>query len=331
MVDSSAAGETPREDRQPARGRKTRRLLNVRLLVGTLIALAILAPAAWWWRSLQVRRTAGALLERADDLAEDEDFAAASSYLLRYLELYPNDADVKVRLAQTFDRSVKGPRGKASVVQRYQEALGVASPEQKPELRRRLAELLLEMGRFSSAMEEAGELDSTDPQGRRLLALARFAWFLSGDPAATRAGGTPMGEDLEVAMELNPGDPRLATALAEVYRQHLELLSDEEQALSTAERGQLADKVIDDMVSAKPKDPKVYLERYRYRLRYKLPQREDDLQQALHFGPDDLEVLLFAAAHFLREAVRNEDSELYADARARYEHAIEVAPKDDQA
>jgi len=334
MVDSSAIGETPREDRQPARGRKTRRLLNVRLLVGTLIALAILVPAAWWWRALQVRRTAGALLERADDLAEDGDFAAACSYLLRYLELYPNDADVRVLLAQTYDRSVKGPRGRASVIQRYQEALGVAAADKMPALRRRLAELLLEAGRFALAVEEAQELlkqDERDPQGRRLLALARFAWFLSGDPAATREGGTPIGEDLEQALELNPGDPRLATALADVHREHRELLSDEKQALSTAERAQLPDKVIDDMVSAKPKDPKVYLDRYRYRLRYKLPQREDDLQQALRFGPDDLEVLLFAAAHSSREAIRSHDSKLYDEVCALYEHAIQVAPKDEQA
>ena len=49
-----------------ARGEK-RRAVNVRMLVVTAIGLGVLVPAAYFWHDYQVRRNAGALLDRVSE------------------------------------------------------------------------------------------------------------------------------------------------------------------------------------------------------------------------------------------------------------------------
>ena len=72
----------------------------MRLLVETLIVAAIIGPAAYFWYSYQVKRTADAMLERAKKLAEEKDDAAAAQYYFQYLKLRPGDADAQVLLAE---------------------------------------------------------------------------------------------------------------------------------------------------------------------------------------------------------------------------------------
>ena len=102
---------------------RTRRILDVRLLVETLIVAAILAPAAYFWYSYQLKRAAAAMLERAHDLAENNDDRAAAQYYFQYLKLRPDDVDTQVLLAKTYDRAAKGPREKESAVPYFYQAL----------------------------------------------------------------------------------------------------------------------------------------------------------------------------------------------------------------
>lgn len=362
-----------------AAGPKTKRVFNLRLLVETLIVAAILGPAIYLWYSWQLTRIEAAMLERAKELSENKDDRAAAQYYFQYLKLRPEDADVQVLLTESFDRAAVGLREKGRAVQYYYQALGVAPPEKQRDLRRRLGELLLQLQRFTEAEDEARTLiekDKNDAAGWRILALALHGQTRSGEmgagirnsetaavvqqarkPAAAGGGSksgekgpagkekaekTPaatVGEVLRQARERNPGDIEIATTEAVIYRDAPQLFDDSQQSLSDAERQEKADRSMDAMVAANPKSAKVYLSRYRYRLRYNLPGAKDDLAAALKYGPDDLEVVLQAASQSQYEAralqrqggLPEDVQACWAQARAHFEHAIAIAPSDESA
>jgi tetratricopeptide (TPR) repeat protein len=336
--ESKPSSASSRETDRP----RIKRILNLRLLVETLVVAAVLGPAIYGWYCLQVKRTAAAMLERAAELAKNKDDAAAAQYYFQYLKLRPDDAGVQVLLAETFDRAVKDERGKARAVEYYYQALGVAEAGKRPELRRHLGELLLQLRRFASTEEEARELlklDKNDAQGCRLLALALYGEVRTGaKPRGKNA--VPLGDVFEQARRLNPTDIEIAVVLAAIYRDDPQLLNGKQQALSDAKRGRLADGVVDGMVAAQPKSADAYLARHRYRVRYGLPNAQDDLAAALKCGPDDRNVLLQAAQQARRDAnaalrkgdAAKKDAEAaWAQARKHYEHAISVAPTDETA
>ena len=92
-----------------SRKRETRRVLNLPLLIGTLVAVAVLGPAVYFWHWYQVGNIGGAFLERANVLEEKEEWRSAASYLYRYLRLHPDNTDVQIQLAETFDDLMNGP------------------------------------------------------------------------------------------------------------------------------------------------------------------------------------------------------------------------------
>jgi hypothetical protein len=239
MDDPSATrGPAPAAYRPPARSR-VRRVLNTRLLIETLIVAAIIAPAAYFWYRWQVKRTADAMLVRAGEKVEQKDDLAAAQYYFQYLKLQPDNADVQVRLAETFDRGAKDPRSKARAVDYYYQALLVAPEDKQRELRARLAELLTDLGKFVSAEDEAREILTLKPrdpqqakeaarQGSRLVALALYGQWRSGTLAAGRNPAL-VGEACGRALELDAGDVEVAGALARIYREQPQLLGKQQQ------------------------------------------------------------------------------------------------------
>jgi len=166
------------ESAKPGRS-KTARVLNVRLLLGTVLAAAVVVPAAYGWHWHQVRVTASAFLERAAEHEAAGEWLEAARNLHRYLQLHPSDPKAAARLAEVFDRSAADPNGKARACDLYYVAIGLAAEEDRPKLRHRVAELQLELARFdgrrlTSAERETRDLlaaDPQDPQANRLLAL----------------------------------------------------------------------------------------------------------------------------------------------------------------
>ena len=230
-------------------------MLNVPLLIGTLIALVVLGPAAYCWHSYRMSWTEEAILQEAERLAQEADPANATVYFHRYLQLHPDDADVRVRLAETFDKATQNGQGKSQAIILYYRALGTAPADKQRDLRCRLADLLIEvsalegpgpsMSRSLRAAEaQARELltaDPKDPQGRRLLALALDGQLRSAAAAGRherasegveelkKALAVEVVEELEKALAIkeNAGSVELSSALARVYRDQ-EQLSDED-------------------------------------------------------------------------------------------------------
>ena len=329
-----------------------KRQLNVRLAVGTLIAVAVLGPAAYFWREFQVKRTAGAFLSRADSLEGEENWTEAASYLFRYLQLHPEDVNARICLAEAVDKSAsEDARRKSRAVDLYFQALSEAPPERELALRGRLGELLLELQRFLKAEEEAEKLIkeySDDPIGYRVRALAHYGQYRLGNRRASE-DGVYIGEEFKKALELDPGNVMLAGTFAGIYRTEPSLLGPllldkEGQELPENELAELADGVMRKMLDENGEDIDAYLARYVYRKLYELPGAEDALEKALEIAPDSLEALLLAANHSHQEAQRisieegsTEDAKKaieghLAAASEHYSHIIsEVAPRDERA
>ncbi|MBN1588463.1 MAG: tetratricopeptide repeat protein [Pirellulales bacterium] len=328
MMDSLADNRLPPEGVPPSRKQATRRTVNVRFLAGTLIALVILALAAYAWRAYQIRQTADMFLQRADTLEKEEDWRKAAGYLHRFLQLRPNDVDARIRLAQVYEHSANDLRSKARAIDLYYHALGMAPAAKQPPLRRHLAKLLLELQRFAPAESEARLLlkrDANDSQAKRLLALAVFGQFRSGASATTPETESSVVDVFKQALESNPGDVELSTILAGIYRDGSQPLRDSGQLLTNRQRGQLADKVMTEMVKANPRNPQAYVASYLYRTKHGLPRAEQDLELALKHGPNHLLALLLTADHARRKNPSGDQASTY------YKRAIEVNPSDERA
>ena len=259
-----------RDDVPPADKRRTRRILNVPLLAGTLVALVMLAPAAYAWHAWQVRRTADAYLQQADRLEKDGKWGSAAGYLFLYLRFRPDDIDARIRLAETFDKAAQDSK---RAVDLHYLALGAAPGKPAKtlaarllQLRIRLGELLLERRRYADAETEAKtiiEADQGNAAGGRILALARYGQYRLGSVRARDDAGVSIGELFEKALELDPGNIILSPILAKIYREEPTLLSEEKAGFTDVKRQALADQVMDRMVTANAEVPAAYLARHR--------------------------------------------------------------------
>lgn len=285
-VDQHVVETAPHYPSQPPRSRA----VNWRLLLATVIAVLVAAPAVMVWHTRQIKHVAEAFLGRADRLEAEQKWESAADYLHRYLRIYPQDARIWVRLAHTYDKSVRGGRRRSRAIDLYYRAAGVAPNDLA--LRERLCRLLLEEKRFLEAQQQAEALSKIQPEsrpGRVVRALAMYGLATSGGVVTLDDAIAEMRKVLEV----HPGEIELALVFANVCREPSRLRSEDAGAA-------LADLTMQRLVEALPDSAEAHLARYRYRRLHGLPGAEADLTQALALGPSDPEVLLTAGDHELR-------------------------------
>ena len=341
---------------QNQQGPRKRRVLNVQLLVGTLIVFATLGPALYCWNYYQTARSAHSYLERADQLESKGELRATADCLYRYLQLYPNDGEVRLRLAKDFDQSTKDFQGKRRAIDLYYQALGLIAADKVPETRIRVAELLLDTQQFTPAQTEAGQVverseqilnkNEQDPrgkrlraQGKRLLAMALYRQHQSGAAINLKGDENSPGKVIEEAWDLNADDRELSLILAQIYREEPQLLSAEEQLLPKTERDRKANQVMDAMIQVHEKDIEALLARHAYRNHYRLSGAEEDLEAAWKLAPQNLDVLLTKAVdqqtrtmQAFRNRVNSDEARSQLNmAGDLYLEAIKAAPADDRA
>ncbi len=259
MINSTNQCENPqRKHRDSAgnrRGATVKKVLNLRLLAGTLLALVVLAPAGYFWRGYQVRSTAGVFVERAEKLQEEGDLRKAAGYLHRYLQICPEDIMVQARLAHVYAEGVltRQPMSIDRAIELCYRAIGSLSAEDSGHggenkaaeivsLRKDLAELLIASGKFRSAEIEADHLlayNKEEADGLSLKAIAVHRQFLSGSLAGQNRADTEVGSTLYQAWVANKGNPLLAKRLADIFRGQPELLSLNELNIAQAKAQEL--------------------------------------------------------------------------------------------
>jgi tetratricopeptide (TPR) repeat protein len=198
----------------------------------------------------QVTRMNQTVLGRAAEAEKDGKFEEAARLYEEHLELNPKDEDAKASLADVLQ---KGPKSSARLDQAivlYTQVL-MADPG-KRDVRRRVAELLVERGLFPEARDHLQTLVDRDNEkdGTLLLLLARC---LEATGDTKRAGKT-----YEKALE------RLAEAkgpeLLDAYQRFAALLR------GPLEKPEEADRIIGEMIKSEPENPQAYLASGRYYL-----------------------------------------------------------------
>lgn len=289
--------------------------VNWRLLIMTLVAVAVLAPAAYFWHDYQLRRNGSAFLKRAERLESEERWAEAAEDLYRYLQLFPDDSEARIRLATVYDRRATTSQQKLRAIDLYYSAIGLA-PE-RDDLVRRQAELLLEAQRYSAALDQANRLlqmAPTDFAGLRVRALASYA-----QAAARGRVSQDNVEAFRLAIAHGRGKPEqiaLYAALARIYRHDL-------TEPGQQKRAEIADELMDQMIEANAEQSGAWLARFRYRRQYNLPGAEQDLREALNRSEDEprFDIELAAAAW-------EQEQGHFDEAVAHYRRAIELGPND---
>jgi tetratricopeptide (TPR) repeat protein len=305
------------------------RVLNVWVLAGTAIALAVVGIAAHFWRGHQVRRAAPALAERAEALAGEKDYPAAAAYYVRYLALCPDDATARLRRAELVDLATAG-QGGLRTVELLQEALRPSNqrfalaPDRELAARRRLAELLLQTQQIAAAESEIEKLCELEKKE------------LSQEPGEWRWAGLKALALIAKHRGEHSVDPRITLENKEIDDAFLEVLEPEKVGKPKVYR-----------------DPKVYLARYMYRVG-NLPNANDpkeseayqkamqaakqDLEAAVALAPNDATVLLTAAASAQSEGLNaaqagnpNKAREAYSIADSSCERAIAAVPSEPSA
>lgn len=303
------------------------RVLNLPVAIATLVLVPVIVVAGIYFHGRQLRRISGIFLEQGKTLQEEAEAAEspdtaqqkydeATTLLLRFIQLTDEPglvAEARIRLAQISEELISYARSPAAYADRVSRAidlhfraLGVAAPEDRKTLQDPLQEFLLDSRRFAEAESLAAEIltDPTrkdDPQANRTLALALYE--------LTQQKGSSNGETAEAlakARQLQPGDVKLAVALAELYRSHPNWLSpkQKEQAPYTADQMVAASRIMGELVAAvtSPAAKRssediatAFLARHLYRKRYKEDGAAADLEAALEKAPDNPRVLLVAA------------------------------------
>ena len=284
---------------------RTRWKPNARFLILFSGVCIVVVTGGHFWYKYRVRCNADAFLDLAERHASEQNWQEAAKYYDRYLRLLPGEREVRVRLAETFDRAIRSPSDVQRATELYFQALALV-PE-RADLRRRQAELLLQVAALEKVYgQRSARLKAALQQADEVLATPGFeedrvAWNVKA--VAThelfRLGRRTFGLDevvavLHRAIEANRGEKdhvALAPRLAALYRDERGAIypqastggsrDSESQPLTSAERQSKADEVMNEMVEANSTRAAAFLARYRYRRSRGIDGVDEDLEQAM--------------------------------------------------
>ena len=286
--------------------------MNLPLLWGSALAVAIVAAGGHFWHARQAARNALRLLAEADEHERAEEWLQAVQSLRQFSRLRPDAAEARLRMARAFDHLADAPAAKSQALGLY--AAAAAAAPQDREIRARHLELLLEVGDPDGALARADELlqsSPADPDALRAKALALDEKFrLKAERSAER-----VFQALLAANRAAPGDPAVAIRLARFYRQTL-------GQPEASERQKLADDVMNALVESSENKIEAFVSRHAYRVEFDLPGAADDLERAVaaDVGESDPTVALAAGRAAMQE-------KRWPAAQRHFERACELRPQ----
>jgi predicted Zn-dependent protease len=290
--------------------------VNQRLLLISVVCLAIGLSVAYLGYRLQLRRTANAFLTRAEEFEKAGDTGQATAYYQRYLAVKPDDTEALIKMVKAYSQGKPNPNRFARLTNLLYQALGRA-PD-RHDLRLMLAENLLKTGAFEDAETEATKLLDRAPEHERtagkVIAISKFV-------RSRIEGGAPHLESIRglmaAAAEL-PGDVELIDVTAHALRENPSAVDDGDIDAATR-----ADQLMDRLIAANPNNTAARITRYRYRTYYKLADADADLKTVLEREPRNIEALLLSAASASEVAATAEQR---AQAEAALRSVLEIAP-----
>jgi tetratricopeptide (TPR) repeat protein len=290
------------------------RKINAKLLLGLLIGSLVCTGAVFGVHHFQYRRIADSLLWQARRAEEQGQVKRQAKYLQRYLEFNPKDLAEKAHLAQLWagDAFAGSNRERLKAVNLLDQVL--TRGEDRPELRRLLVKVALEMQVLKMARTHLEKLLPWQ-QLQPTLAAAP-APNIKTDPEHGEAEGY-WGELLEAEGKKTQAIAccrlavRHAPRLQANYVRLAQLLREQKEIdLGQQRKNQHeADQTLDELVQNNPLSHEAYLARWRYRRDFGLINLKDapadgqvtlkdaanDVAQALQRAPESVDALLAAA------------------------------------
>ena len=109
----------------------TKRYVDLSALVTSLVGLVVVVAAAYLWYHFSLNRNVKAMYDYAEQCAKDDENAAAAEQFGRCVQLRPNDATARRRLAETYDLAYSKSGRVQRTIDLYQQALGAAPDDAK--------------------------------------------------------------------------------------------------------------------------------------------------------------------------------------------------------
>lgn len=278
-----------------------RRRLNLRVVLGAVIVLAVAAAAVHGLHHHQVTRQADKLLEEAARAEEQGELAEATTYLEHYLTMAPDEPDALARYGLLLQRSARSAADHLRAFFALEKALR-GQPE-RHDLRRAVVRQAIRLGRHTDARDHLNIVLAAFPEDGELEELQARC-------AAATTQFAEAADWYERALRHAPERVDCYVERARLLRRRLNRPAD-------------ADRVMDQLAQANPRSLAARLARARYLLEH---HGADKAAAELAFvrqelAPADLEVLIASAD--VASAQRRFD-----EARDHLRHGMEAHPGD---
>lgn len=304
--------------------------VNVKLLLGLLATVALIAGGVFGLHQFQVARNAGGLAKLARQRLNEGNVEEALGLFARYLGMRPEDADVQREYAEIVLDQTKGSKTTQADLQRAYNILEEAvrrNPDDDA-LRFKLADFQVRVGQFDDAREHLETLRSRvgrraaegqaetelDPNELQLL-LARSVAGDGDFDAAARLAGDLIGYDVQ---QRSFAPDRKGADSAEPYVLVASILDEK------LEDPEAAAAVFEELGKRRSDDALAWLALARWhRQRNDLDAAKEDIAKARAIDPDDMNVIW---SSFELSLARGE----FAEARETCLRARELAPGDER-
>jgi tetratricopeptide (TPR) repeat protein len=255
------------------RFQKTRRP-RLGLIALLLVGGALLGTGVHALHGYQVRRNSAVFLTHADRAEKEGNVTEAIDFLRRYVTLNPDDLPAVARLELLRASQADSPREMLQATFRL--AAVLRKDPSRVEVRRKLAELQLRIGRYSDALEQLEGLLQQSPGDPSLLRMVAEAYQGKGEYRQAV-------EAYHRLLQAAPQDFDAYQALAYLL------------ALPLGQRPE-AEGILDELQKKQPNHPRTYVIRAQFWMAVGENQRaRPELDKALQLGPEDAEALELAA------------------------------------
>ena len=280
--------------------------MTVKRLAILVAVLGLIGVIGFFAQRAQIQRLARSVVAEAELAEKDGDLAKAELLLRGHLVNVPDDLDVQFQYANVILKAAETPKRQEKALAIYRRILR-RSPGLL-DVRKQMMEVLYRLPHYGLAQQQLVILLGKEPleseDGDLQFRMGRCQEELGGRRDADRY--------YQAAIKHH------APQWIEAYQRRATLLRDR------LDKREEADKAIDEMVEADPKNYQVYLARGRYRRRFdELPAAKKDFEESLKLasGEGRTEVILEMATVAENEKEGGRDA-----ARKILEKGLETTP-----